>query len=266
MTRKLITYARCSTSEQAEDGHSLDVQRDRMESYAAALDLEIVHQLEDPGASGKSFGGLDASLDRRPGLRRALQLLERGEAHGLLIFKLDRLTRDTGDLTALLRRHFTDAYDLISVSEQIDTRTASGRMTVMLLTTVAQWERETISERTKAALSLKKKRGEFCGGEPPLGWRRAGKARLAPCPKEQDAIVLARAMRGRGQSLREIGQLLDQEVGPTRGGGAWSPASVSRLIKAQHEHDGATQRTPGTEGGPGRRRRPKPPRRRRSKE
>jgi DNA invertase Pin-like site-specific DNA recombinase len=144
---KVLGYVRVSREEQAE-GDSPKVQEDRLRAYAALYGLQLVDVLHDLGQSGKS-------LDR-PGVRAALAALDAGRADGLLVAKLDRLTRSVRDLAELLETYFGErgGFDLISVNEQIDTRTANGRMMLRILTTVAEWERETIVERTAEALRL----------------------------------------------------------------------------------------------------------------
>ena len=78
-------YVRVSTEQQAGEGVSLDAQRIKLQAYAVAMDLELVDVFEDAGLSAKSL--------RRPGLQSALALLEDGKAAGLVVVKLDRLTR-----------------------------------------------------------------------------------------------------------------------------------------------------------------------------
>src|SRR5690606_26004464 len=92
-TARVVAYVRVSTDKQASDGNSLDAQRAKLEAYAAAFGLEVVALEVDAGVSAKS-------LDR-PALQRALAMLDAGEADGLLVTKLDRLTRSVRDLCEL---------------------------------------------------------------------------------------------------------------------------------------------------------------------
>ena len=115
----------------ADRGVSLDAQRAKAEAYAALYDLELVAVEIDAGVSAKS-------LDR-PALARALALLDAGEADALLVVKLDRLTRSVGDLGALVKRCNRGGWALLSVSEQVDTRTAAGRLVLNVLASVAEW-------------------------------------------------------------------------------------------------------------------------------
>ena len=90
--------------------------------------------------------GLSAKTLDRPGLQSALSKLDAGEAQALIVLKLDRLTRRVADLDTLIERYFGSRFTLMSVSEQIDTSSAAGRLVLNVLTSVAQWERETTSE------------------------------------------------------------------------------------------------------------------------
>ncbi|MEX2142400.1 MAG: recombinase family protein [Pirellulales bacterium] len=105
---------------------------------------------------------------KRHGFARILQLLRDGVANGLLILKIDRLCRDVADGQHLLREYFgiDSKYGkhLFSVNDYVDTRTANGLLLFNLQLVIAAWERQTISERTKAALTFKRKNGERCGG------------------------------------------------------------------------------------------------------
>ena len=91
-------YARVSTAEQSHDGVSLDAQREKIRLYAELYGLDLIEMVTDAGVSAKT-------LDR-PGLIHVLGLLERGEATGLVVYKLDRLTRSLGDWTILIDRFF----------------------------------------------------------------------------------------------------------------------------------------------------------------
>jgi len=95
---KVIGYIRVSTEEQATDGVSLATQREKLNGYAKLYDLELVEIIEDAGESGKTLN--------RPGLQRALAMIRRGQAGGLLIAKLDRLSRSVVDWNTLIDGYF----------------------------------------------------------------------------------------------------------------------------------------------------------------
>jgi len=225
MTRT-VAYLRVSTDKQADHGVSLDAQRAKAEAYASLYDLDLVSVLVDAGASAKTLA--------RPKLQHALAMLDSGEADALLVVKLDRLTRSVVDLGALVDRYFAkqDGPALLSVSEQIDTRSAAGRLVLNVLASVSQWEREATGERTAAAMAHKKNQGEYTGGRVPYGWCVAADGvRLIPSAAEQAVIREARELRSAGLSLRAVAAELESAGFLSRRGGSWAPTQISRLIK-----------------------------------
>jgi DNA-binding transcriptional MerR regulator len=128
------------------------------------------------------------------------------------------------DLCDLVDRYFRDGKRaLLSVGEQVDTRSASGRMVLNMLTVIGQWEREAIGERTSAAMQHKASQGEYTGGAAPYGHALAADgAALVEVESEQAVIAEARALRATGLSLRKVAEALDalvaqhpELVGPT---------------------------------------------------
>lgn len=221
---RVVAYTRVSTETQAERGVSLAAQADKVRAYAALYDLDIVEVIEDAGASAKT-------LDR-PGLRRALAMLDAGGVDGLVVAKLDRLTRSVRDLDTLISTWFgrSNGPALLSVAEQIDTRSAAGRLVLNILASVSQWEREAIGERTATALAHKRERGERTG-EVPFGFRVADDGvALLEDELEQEAIRLVDELRGAGMSIRAIAAELETRGVPARGK-RWHPTTVARLLR-----------------------------------
>ncbi len=220
---KVIGYIRVSTEDQAEGGVSLEAQRAKLEGYAALYDLDLITIIEDAGVSAKTLN--------RDGLQTALSSLNNGEAEGLLIAKLDRLTRDVRDMGDLLENYFASKFNLFCVAEQIDTTTAAGRLMLNLLTSVAQWERETIGERTSAALRHKQSQGEHVGA-PGLGYKVSG-GKLEKIEAEMEIVDRILAMREQGLTLRAIAGSLNKEGVPTKRGGKWYAKTVSNVINRE---------------------------------
>jgi site-specific DNA recombinase len=231
---KVIAYPRVSTDEMAEEGVSLQAQVAKMRAYAELYGIEIVDVVEDAGFSAKT-------LDR-PGLKSILARLKRKEVDGVLVAKLDRLSRNVGDWNHLIESYFGEkpGKALLSVADQIDTRTASGRMVLNLMMSIYQWERETIGERTRDALRYKKSVGQKCGGALPLGFERGpdqvganGKIikTLIECPREQEALELIKSLRAGGAKLGAIAIELTARGYQRREGAAWEHTYLSRLLK-----------------------------------
>jgi site-specific DNA recombinase len=209
---KIVLYARVSTDKQADQGHSIEAQLESLQDYARALKYEIV-AVETDAASA-------SSLDR-PGLQRALARLDAGEAEGLLVMKLDRLTRSVRDLLELV----DGGYAFISVSESLDTRSAIGRMLLKILTSVSEWEREAIGERTSTVMQHMRDQGLFTGGWPPFGYR-VEDGRLVEDPREQAVIAEVRRLRASGMSLRRIAFL----IGVQRGEKIFDAKQIQRML------------------------------------
>jgi site-specific DNA recombinase len=224
---RAVAYIRVSTDKQADKGVSLDAQRAKVTAYAELYELELVEVVVDAGASAKS-------LDR-PGLTRALGMLKSGAADALVVMKLDRLTRSVADLGELVERYFaTGKAALLSVSEQIDTRSAAGRLVLNVLASVSQWEREAIGERTAIAMQHIRAQGGYTGGRVPLGFRLAGDgAKLQPEPAEQALIARARALHEGGASLRQVAARLGAEGFKSRRGGPFGASQVQSMLAAR---------------------------------
>ena len=225
---EVIGYTRVSTTKQADDGDSLLVQRDKLECYCELHDHDLIDVHEDAGASGKDMN--------RDGLCAALDALEAGEADGLVVYKLDRLTRSTADLGRLLERFEDEGVALQAVAESLDTSTAAGRMVVRMLGVVAEWERETIGERTSAALQAKAENGEYTGGNVPFGYELdEDGATLVERPDEQKVVEAIRAYRDAGLSLRATAERLAERGMYNRQGNQFSASSVSNIEKRECE-------------------------------
>ena len=233
---KVIGYTRVSTAEQARDGLSMETQTHKIKVYCDLHDLELTRIIEDPGQSAKS-------LDR-PGAIEVSAALDQG-TEGLVVSKLDRLTRSLKDWAYLIDRYFGDKVKnprkLLSVSDSIDTRTATGRMVLNLMMTIYQWEREIIAERTKEALATKHMNGERCGR-----WIRYGH-QLDPSREihkdsglpvylteesgQQEVIARIVAMREQGLSTRSIAHYLDElGIETATGNRIWSHTTIARIL------------------------------------
>lgn len=224
---RAVAYLRVSTDKQADRGVSLDAQRSKVEAYAALYEIDLVAVEVDAGYSA-------CTLDR-PGLARALEALRRRRADALLVVKLDRLTRSVRDLADLLERDFAPGgagrrgAALLSVAEQVDTRSAAGRMVLNILTTVGQWEREAIGERTAAAMAHLRAEGRHTGGDPPFGWAEVA-GLLVETPEEQATLVRARALRAAGLSMRAVAETLEAEGHAARAGRVIGAGHVQRWL------------------------------------
>jgi site-specific DNA recombinase len=221
---RAIGYVRVSTDQQATEGVSLEAQASKIRAYCDLYGIELAGIELDAGASASSL--------ERPGLARALAALDAGDVEGLVVVKLDRLTRSVRDLDALLTRYFTGpgARALVAVAKQVNTETAAGRMVLNVLVSISQWEREVIGERTSAAMRHKQERGEYIGGGVPFGFQVDEAGALEANTAEQAILFDLRGLKARGLTLREIADELNAR-GAFRRGRPWYPMAVSRALR-----------------------------------
>jgi site-specific DNA recombinase len=232
MARKLSTttttavgYARVSTSQQAEHGISLDAQVAKIRAYAALYDIELMDVVVDAGVSAKT-------LDR-PGLQRALSMVRKGQVDAIIVAKLDRLTRSTRDLGTLVEEELSKGkWALLSVADQLDTRSASGRLVLNILGSVASWERDVISERTAEALSHKRSKGEKTGGLVPYSFAVDATSMLVEHTGEKALVDAIQAARTRGLSWRAIVAELTAKGFTSRTGKPLALTQVIRIAQA----------------------------------
>ncbi len=136
-----LAYCRVSTEEQAEEGYSIEGQADKLRAYSQLRGLGDVTVIIDPGRSGKDM--------KRPGLQQLLAAVEAGHVSHVLVWRLDRLSRNLGDLILLADRFGELGIGLHSISENLDLSSASGRMFYHVLGTFAQYFREQLAENVR---------------------------------------------------------------------------------------------------------------------
>jgi DNA invertase Pin-like site-specific DNA recombinase len=215
-----IGYVRVSTEEQASEGVSIEVQSDKLRQYAALYDIDLVDIVVDAGGSAKTL--------KRAGLQRVLAALKAGEATALLIAKLDRLTRSVVNLGQLIDEYFQE-YQLLSVADHIDTRTANGRLVLNILASVSQWERETIVERTVTSLRyMKAQRRTY--NHVPLGFRDCD-GLLVEVDEEQLIVAEVLEMRDSGASLHAIARDLNERGIIGKRGGRYYASTIRAICQ-----------------------------------
>jgi site-specific DNA recombinase len=223
MKIKAVAYTRVSTTMQVDTGHSLAAQSEAIRAYCNLYDIELVELYTDEGLSARTL--------ERPGLTSALERLKLKEASMLIVYKLDRLTRSVADLGTLLDTHFKEgAFELASVVEKIDTTTPGGRLTLNILTSVAQWEREVISERISTAMQHMKREGKRTGYIPFSMKLAEDGVHLIRDDQEQSVLELIRTKRAEKMSLRKIATWLNEQEILNRGR-AWNAVTINSKLK-----------------------------------
>lgn len=205
---RAIGYIRVSTDRQADSGAGLEVQRKAIRAECKRRNWNLAEIVADNGASGKD-------LDR-PGLAAALAALERGDAEVLMASKLDRISRSVFNFSDLLVRSRDEGWSVVTLDAMVDTTTPAGRLMIQMLSMFAEFEREMISERTRAALAVKKAQGVKLG------------RKVSIDPKLRERM---RRLRRGGKGWSAIANVLNSEGIPTsRGGKIWHPNTVRAAL------------------------------------
>lgn len=205
---RVVGYVRVSTEEQGASGAGLDAQRRAIRAEASRRKWQLV-AVERDVVSGRS-------LKNRPGLARALALCASGEVDGIVVSKLDRLSRSLIDFASLIQEAQRVGFNIVALDLGVDLSTPSGEFLANVMASAAQWERRIIGERTRDALAS----------------RRAAGIRLGRPPQGDDAISRRiQKMRAAGATLQSISDSLNRQGVPTlRGGTEWRPSSVRAVL------------------------------------
>ena len=167
-------YTRKSTEEGlSQEFNSLDAQREAAESYIQSqrgLGWRLIPTRYDDG--GFSGGNLD-----RPALQQLLADVDAGLVDCILVYKVDRLSRSLLDFARIMERFDQRNVSFVSITQQFNTTSSLGRLTLNILLSFAQFEREIIGERTRDKLAAARRKGKWIGGTPPLGYDVAPEGR-----------------------------------------------------------------------------------------
>lgn len=176
-------YVRVSTSMQV-DGYSLEAQRERLIKFAEFQEMEVVREYCDAGKSGKNISG-------RPEFSQMLQDIaeDRDEVDFILVFKLSRFGRNAADVLNSLQYIQDFGVNLICVEDGIDSSKDSGKLTITVLSAVAEIERENILVQTMEGRRQKAREGKWNGGQAPFGYELDSKnGTLTVNPKEAEIV------------------------------------------------------------------------------
>ena len=204
-------YTRKSTTEGLEqDFTSLDNQRESAENYIKS------QQHEGWTASEEQYndGGFTGANTERPGLQKLLNHIKEGRINCVVVYKVDRLSRSLLDFSQLLEFFEKHSVVFVSITQQFNTNTSMGRLTLNILLSFAQFEREIISERTRDKMSAARKRGQWLGGHPPYGYVRNPKEMRKIIVNPEEAEMVKRIYDlylNKVDSALEIVQILNQE-------------------------------------------------------
>jgi site-specific DNA recombinase len=239
-TKKLLRcgiYTRKSTDHNLDlEFNSLDAQREACEAYIKSQAHEgwrLIPGHYDDGA----FSG--ASLDR-PALQLLLSEVRAGRVDVIVVYKVDRLTRSLADFAKLVELFDQHSVSFVSVTQSFNTTSSMGRLTLNVLLSFAQFEREVIGERVRDKIAASKAKGIWVGGSVPLGYASVNK-KLVVIPEEAETVRLIFRRYLEVGSIRDLVEDLDQKeirtrrltlaTGKTRGGIRFGVGGLAHLLR-----------------------------------
>ncbi len=202
-TQRCAIYTRKSTEHGLElEFNSLHAQREACEAYIKSQASQgwqaLARRYDDPAYSG---GNLD-----RPALQRLLKDIDAGLIDVVVVYKIDRLTRSLADFAKLVEAFDAKAISFVAVTQQFNTTTSMGRLTLNVLLSFAQFERELSSERVRDKVAASRKKGKWTGGSVPLGYVSKDKKLII----NQSEAKTVRMIFSRYLVLRSFQKLVDE--------------------------------------------------------
>lgn len=218
---KCAIYRRVSTDIQAEQGFSLEAQKIRLEAYAQSQGWEVSEDYIDDGYSAKNMN--------RPQLQQMLRDMRKGKFEIILVYKLDRLCRSIRDLNDMIEEFEEYNVKFKSSTEVLDTTTATGRLFINLIGTLAQWEREQTAERVVETMYKRAEQGMWNGGVVPFGYKYKNKKLVK---HDEEAIIVERVFNlATTHGYNSICTTLNKEGIKTQHGKSWRPKTLSNMIR-----------------------------------
>ncbi len=239
-TLRCAIYTRVSTTDNLEkDFTSLDSQRESAESYIASQKSEGWIPLSDT----YNDAGFTGANTERPALQKLIADIKMSKIDCVIVYKVDRLSRSLLDFTQLLEFFDENKVAFVSVTQHFNTNTSMGRLTLNILLSFAQFEREIISERTRDKMGAARKKGKWIGGVIPLGYDLDRENhRLVINPEEAKLIKEIFASYIKEKSVLKVAQLLNEQgyvtkqrnslKGKPRGGLPFTSNSIALIIKS----------------------------------
>src|SRR3954469_12989096 len=230
-------YTRKSSEEGLEMSfNSLDAQREACQAFIASQRQEGWRALPSPYDDGGFSGG---SMER-PALRRLLEDVENGQVDTIVVYKVDRLTRSLADFAKIIEALDARGVSFVSVTQQFNTTTSMGRLTLNVLLSFAQFEREVTSERIRDKIAASKRKGLWVGGPLPLGYQmKDDKIAVVEDEAERVRLIFRRYLElgGVNALVRDLRERNIQTkarlltTGATRGGIFFGRGSLFYLLR-----------------------------------
>ena len=223
---KAFGYCRVSTTDQQDEGVSLNNQQERIKAWASANGHDLSGMYVEARSGGRA--------DNRPELKRAMAAACR-EGGILVVYSLSRFSRSVRDTLALADQLERAGANLASLSESLDTSTPVGRMFFQLMSVLSEFERNQLRQRTTSAMSHLRQHNKRISYKIPLGYDLAKDgSTLQPNQREQSVISRIVEQRQTGMTLSAIAHGLADDKVATKQGGQWKPNTVLAIIR-RHE-------------------------------
>ena len=227
----VIGYLRVSTTEQKDEGISLDVQRERITAYCKMFQHNLIAIYADDH-TGRTL--------ERPGFQAALARMVETDSI-LMAVSMDRISRNVGNWTYLLDTYFGKGgkYKFLAFDcAGMDPSTATGRMLLMMRAVMAQGEIDSTSERTQVAMDHLKAQGIPCGGLPygktySKQLDEHGRRVVVEVPEQMETIRRVRALHEEGKGIKTITDTLEREKRPTGKGKSWNRTVVRKILQRE---------------------------------
>lgn len=232
MSKKVAIYCRVSTTEQAEEGYSIDEQNIKIREYCEREGHEIYNLYEDRGISGKN-------ITNRPGIKQLLQDATENKFDLVIVWKLNRISRkllDILNIVELLNKH---NIAFRSLTENFETETPSGKLQLNIMGAIGEFERETIAENVKMGLLARAKEGRWNGGVV-LGYdlvelNNEGKKRkntvLKINEKEANTVRRIFELYSQGHGYKAVVNRINKEGHKTKRNGEFAVSTVKEILQ-----------------------------------
>lgn len=219
-------YVRVSTEEQAQEGYSIRAQEQKLRDFSRIKDWSVYDVYIDDGISGKN-------ITDRPAINSLIEDIKNRKVNNVLVFKIDRLTRNTADLIYLVNLFNTYNCAFNSLSESIDTQTASGRMFIKIIGIFAEFERENIIERTKIGFERKVREGyTLATRTPSYGYDRKIGEKIQTVNRYEASIVreVFDMFVNKHMPCLEIAKNLNSRNIPTKENAQWHTRTIKNIL------------------------------------
>src|ERR1700691_1731441 len=243
MTPQLAKQQRCAIYTRKSTEHNLDLEFNSLDAQREACEAYIKSQAHEGWRlipDHYDDGGLSGASLNRPSLQQLLDEVRDGKIDIILVYKVDRLTRSLADFAKLVELFDQHSVSFVSVTQSFNTTSSMGRLTLNVLLSFAQFEREVIGERVRDKIAASKRKGIWVGGSVPLGYASVNK-KLVVIPEEAETVRLIFRRYLELGSIRDLVEDLDRKgirtrrqilsTGKPRGGIRFGVGGLSQLLR-----------------------------------